>query len=137
MKLETMVFSLALTASAASSVMAEEFRGAARTRINPVTDAIFEVVARSSSRGADFWCGASDYARRALGREWSDQVYVAREMGPSVTTNRRSAVHFTVDPDAAGVTPLSSSLRVNRFSVGDSMSIQQANTHCINRSDRF
>lgn len=134
---KALVFLIVVAASAASSAIAEEFRGAARTRINPVTDGIFEVVASSSSRGADFWCGASDYARRVLKRDWTDRVYVARELGPSVTTNRRSAVHFTVDPDATGITRRSSSLRLNRFTVGDSMSIQQANAQCNMRSGRF
>ena len=125
---------LAVTSSAAS---AQEFRGRLSTRVNPVNAAVFEVVARSSSRGSDFWCGAADYARRALGRGWSERVYVARSMGPSVTTNRRSAVHFTLDPGAAGITPGKSSLSINTFKVGDSMSIQQANTYCTVPPTRF
>ncbi|MEX0287376.1 MAG: hypothetical protein AB3N23_22440 [Paracoccaceae bacterium] len=111
-------------------VAADEFRGKRGTRVNPVNAAVFEVVARSSTRGPDFWCGAADYARRALGRGWTDRIYVARSMGPSVTTNRRSAVHFTLDPGAAGISPAKPSLSINAFRVGDSMSIQQANTHC-------
>lgn len=122
---------------AADAAAAKEFRGRQNTRVNPVNAAVFEVVARSSSRGADFWCGAADYARRVLGRGWSERVYVARSMGQSVTTNRRSAVQFTVDPGAAGITPGKSSLSINTFKVGDSMSIQQADTYCTIPPTRF
>ncbi len=129
---------LALSAALmAGAVAAQEFRGKHGTRINPVNAAVFEVVAKSSSRGADFWCGAADYARRSLGYGWKDRVYVARAMGPSVTTNRRSAVHFTMDPAAAGITPGGSSNSINRFTVGDSMSIQHANTYCTMPPTRF
>lgn len=121
---------LVLTLATGTQVLANEYRGPSGTRINPVSDSVFEVVARSSTRGPDFWCGASDYARRALGRGWTDRVYVAREMGPSVTTNRRSAVHFTVDPSVVGGGSTGGVRSVNRFVVGDSMSIQQANRYC-------
>lgn len=106
------------------------FSGKRSTRIAPVNKAVFEVVARGSGTGYDYWCGASDYARRALGAEWSATIYIARGRGTSVTTGRRSAVQFTLDPDAAGITPVPPSLSLNALKVGDNMSVQQANTYC-------
>ncbi len=99
-------------------------------RVNPVNDAVFEAVPRGSTTGAVFWCAASEYARRALKAGWQDEIYVASPMGPSVTTNRRSAVQFTMDPQAAGITPIQSTHSLNRFNVGDHMSVQQANRFC-------
>lgn len=126
-----------LSCATALPVVADEFRGTRGTRVNPVDGTVFEVVAKSSTRGPDFWCGASEYARRVLGRGWSEQIYVAREMGPSVTTNRRSAVHFSMDPSVAGGAQPGFVRSVNRFRVGDSMSIQQANSYCAMMPIRF
>lgn len=117
--------------------LAGEFRGTRGTRVNAIDSSVFEVVAKSSSRGPDFWCGASEYARRVLGRGWSEHVFVAREMGPSVTTDRRSAVHFTLDANRVGGAQQGGVRSVNRFRVGDSMSIQQANTYCSTPPMRF
>lgn len=99
-------------------------------RVNPVNSAVFEAVPRSSGYGAIYWCAASEYARRALKASWQTQVYVARGEGPSETTNRRSAVQFTIDPTAAGIAPGTSGGSLNSFNVGDHMSITQANGFC-------
>jgi len=129
LKVKALIFGVAFTAISACNIETVDVRYAAQTRINPVTDEVFEVVT-ISSRGTDFWCGASDYARRVLGGSWADRLYVARGMGPSVTTNRRSAVHFTLNPNAVGTTSGTSNLSINSFSVGDSMSVQRANMFC-------
>lgn len=121
----------------ATPAAAQGYRSPRGVRVNQVSNILFEAIG-SSSQGSDFWCAASDYARRYLGAGWSQQIYVARGMGPSVTTNRRSAVHFTLDPGAAGVTPLDrKSLSANRFTPGDSMSVQVANTYCRSFPTRF
>lgn len=99
-------------------------------RVNPVNSAIFEVVPRGSGRTNDIWCGASEYARRALGAGWKTRVYVARGRDVSVTTGRRSSVQFTIDPRAAGITPIEGGFFRTGFAVGDSMSVSQANGMC-------
>lgn len=110
---------------------AAAFNGKGGTQVAPVNNAVFEVVLRGNSRNAGaYWCGASDYARRALKAPWSAKVYVARSWGPSVTTGRKSAIQFTLDPAAAGIQPRSPSLSLNKMPVGDNMSIQQANMQC-------
>ena len=113
------------------------FSGRNGTRVAPVSNAVFEVVARGSGTGYDYWCGAADYARRALGAGWSDTIYIARGRGQSVTTGRRSAVQFTLDPGAAGITPIAPSLSLNALKVGDNMSVTQANNFCNMGPRRF
>lgn len=109
---------------------AAAFTGRNGTRVAPVNDAVYEVVLRRSSDGAGYWCGAADYARRVLKTGWSTTIYIARGRGPSVTTDRRYAVHFTIDPTAAGITPIAPSLSLNALNTGDNMSLQNANTYC-------
>jgi len=113
------------------------FSGKRGTRVAPVNKAVFEVVARGSGSGYDYWCGAADYARRALGAGWQDTIYIARGRGQSVTTGRRSSVQFTLDPAAAGITPTGPSLSLNSLKVGDNMSVTQANQYCNMGPERF
>jgi hypothetical protein len=116
---------------------ATHFTGQRGARVAPVNKAVFEVVVRNTGAGPDYWCGASEYARRVLGAGWKTEVYIARGRGPSVTTNRRSAVQFTIDPGAAGVTPIPPQLSLNSLKVGDHMSVQKGNSYCNMSLDRF
>ena len=129
---------LALMLMALAPDLAHAFSGRRGTTVNPVNSAVFEVVPRSSGNGEVFWCGAADYARRVLGAGWQDRIYIARGRGESVTTGRRSAVQFTLDPAAAGITPAEQqSLSLNSLRVGESMSVQQANNYCNMPPSRF
>lgn len=116
---------------------ADAFNGKFGVRVAQVNDAVFEVVPRSSGSGPVFWCGAADYARQVLGAGWKTTIYIARGRGQSVTTNRRSAVQFTLDPSTAGITPIEQSLSLNSLKVGDNMSVQQANQYCTMPPSRF
>ncbi len=99
-------------------------------RVNPVNSAVFEVVPKSGGGGQVFWCSAADYAQRQLRASWQARIYIARGRAPSVTTGRRSSVQFTLDPEAAGITPAPTSLSINALKVGESMSVQQAHHFC-------
>jgi len=99
-------------------------------RVLPLNSAVFEVVPRGSGRTNDIWCAAGDYAQRGVGAPWQARVYVVRGRGPSETTGRRTAVQFTLDPQAAGVTPLEGGVFKTGFTPGDSMSVSQANGYC-------
>ncbi|MDK3019467.1 hypothetical protein [Pseudodonghicola flavimaris] len=111
-------------------------------RAYPVDAAVFEVIPRTASGAGDYWCGASDYAQRVLGASWTDPLFVVRGRGPSATTGRKSAVQFTLDPVAAGLSgaaaaranaPLNDRFPIiltNRLSPGDHMSVQQARSYC-------
>ncbi|MCV2891025.1 hypothetical protein [Ruegeria aquimaris] len=101
-------------------------------RVLPVNDAVFEVIPRGKQRVGDFWCAASEYARRALGAGWNDRIYLVRGRGPSVTTGRKTAVQFSLTPEAVGVTPLENELTTIRtgLKVGDNMTVNQGNSYC-------
>jgi hypothetical protein len=122
--------------AALSPIPAEAFAGRNGTSVNPINDDVFEVITRTAGSTSDYWCGASEYARRELGAGWQDRLYVVQGRGPSVTTNRRTAVQFTLSPDAAGVVPLTSTFRLSQLQVGDNMSIQMANQQCAQRPVR-
>jgi len=106
-------------------------------KVNPAGGAVFEVIGRSRTRGEGYWCAAADFARRKLKSGWHDQVYIARTLGQSTTSKRVSAVHFTVDPAAAGVALIKPSHSLNSYKVGDHMSVQIANNYCNAGIDAF
>ncbi|SFT67305.1 hypothetical protein [Sedimentitalea nanhaiensis] len=126
------IYGMVLVAGLAAiqPVLAQAFTSRSGVRVNPVNAAVFEVVPRSGGGGDLYWCGAADYAQRALKASWQARVYVARAMGPSETMNKRSAVQFTLDPQAAGITPTESSLSINSMKVGESMTVQQGFYYC-------
>ena len=116
--------------------VADAFTSMRGAKVNPVNAAVFEVVPRSGGSGLDYWCGAGDYAQRALRAAWTAPIYIARGLGTSVTTGRRSAVQFTLDPVAAGVTPIASGISINALRVGESMTVRQAFNYCEKKPTR-
>lgn len=113
-------------------ISAAAFTARIGTQVAPVSGSIFEVVPSGvgSGGGSAFWCGASDYARQTLGADWKTKIYIARGLGPSVTTGRRSAVQFTLDPAAAGITLTTPYKSRNSLKSGESMSVQRGHHLC-------
>lgn len=133
---------LALAALSAAAFLLPDLAGAVSTARNtrtlPANGGVFEVTARSAAGAEVYWCGASDYARRVLGADWSAEIYVVRGRGPSVTTGRKTAVQFSLDPVPAGPGD-SGALAVlddmpfkllNRIRPGDHMSVELARIYC-------
>lgn len=137
MKSVTIAVLIAGIAGLATMAEASTFTARSGARVNPVNAAVFEVIPRGRSSGQAYWCAAGDYAQRALRAPWTATVYIARGMGQSVTTGRRSAVQFTLDPGAAGITPAASSLSLNSLKPGENMSVQQAYSYCNVPPSRF
>lgn len=113
------------------------FAGRFGTRVNPVNPSVFEVIARTAGSGPDYWCGAGEYAERALGAGWDQPIYIVRGRGPSETTGRRSAVQFSLDPAAVGDPARGGVFMLNALRPGDSMSVQQAMSYCVRPPVRF
>ncbi|TDE40966.1 hypothetical protein [Antarcticimicrobium sediminis] len=111
-------------------IPAEAFNARRNMHVNPVDAAVFEVIAPSAAPADDYWCGAADYAQRALGMPWIARIYIARGRGPSVTTQRRTAVQFTVQPEVAGVQPLDPVFMLNMMKPGDNMTVAHALSFC-------
>ncbi|MBL4769023.1 MAG: hypothetical protein JKY94_15150 [Rhodobacteraceae bacterium] len=99
-------------------------------RVNPVNSVVFEVNDWRGARAPAYWCAAANYAKRELKAGWKVKLFIVRTMGPSTTSDRGSAVHYTIDPGAAGVTAAGPSSSMEQFLVGDNMTLQQANTYC-------
>ncbi|PSL20016.1 hypothetical protein [Shimia abyssi] len=88
-------FVLVSVGSAASG----DFHTRTGVRVYPVNEQIFEVAALpGETQIEDFWCGAGDYAKRVLGAEDRDKVYVVSEAGPGVVADSRSTVQFSLSP---------------------------------------
>lgn len=102
--------------------------------VTPVSDSVFEVVGRVGTSAADFWCGAGDYALRFLDARPGQRIYVVREMGPSVTSNRRSAVHFSLSPPEGADTRTGLILSVKRQ--GENIPAAMAQNYCLNHKVR-
>ncbi len=80
-------------------------------KVAAVNADVFEVAARPGQRQSDFWCGAGDYARRALGAADTALVYVVGGTGPGVMSESRDAAQFSLKPlsQVSGATGRSSS----------------------------
>lgn len=98
-------------------------------RTEPINSTDFEVIPRSRQDVDGYWCAAADFARRELGAGWQQPIYVLRGYGPSVTTGRRTAVQFSLNPPPGGV-PQQNSFITSGFQPGYSMSVQGANARC-------
>lgn len=122
---------LGLSIGVLMPLSAQAFTTSRGVRVNPVDSVIFEVIPKSSGEFGDFWCGASEYARRSKGASWSDLIYVVQGRSTSVTTGRRTAVQFTLSSANVGPAP-QGWLRLG-IKAGDRMSVQQANVHCHQR----
>ena len=96
-------------------------------RVNPVGNGVFEAIGNSSIPEGHFWCAASEYARLRLNAGWTDKIYLVRGLGPSVTTNRRSAVHFSLSLTGEPADKVS---LFQRLEVGSSRSVRQGKNEC-------
>ncbi|WP_372574391.1 hypothetical protein [Ruegeria jejuensis] len=99
------------------------------TRVYQVDPNIFEVVPFALAPTDEYWCGAAQYARKRLGADWQAQIYVASERVRSAAAGGRTAVQFTLNPEAVGITPVDLKIRIGQ-TIGDHMSVNLADTKC-------
>ncbi|MVO16241.1 hypothetical protein [Parasedimentitalea huanghaiensis] len=127
--------SLALVAAIAVALptAALAFRAINTLDVNRVDANIFEVIGRPAAIKDDYWCGAGDYLRRELQLPWNTKIYVVSGIGRSVTTGARSAVQFTLNPDALGIEPYEKSWVSDVLTVGYGRSVTAAFHHCDRR----
>lgn len=127
-KLSITVLTLGLLSLAGAEASA--FTAREGSRVNPVSERVFEVVPKAGGLGRNFWCAAGDYAQRALKSSWQAHVYVSRARGNSETTHRRSAVQFTLDPALAGSPEKGAYRSVNALERSDNMRVRDAFNLC-------
>ena len=100
-----------------------------QTPVYPITDTTFEVGLRPGQPFRAFWCSAADYARRELGADWNDRIYVLRGLGNGRISGAPDAVEFSLDPVDQAAQP-SLRLSSNAFTVGQSRTVNSANGDC-------
>ena len=107
---------------------AQAYRALNWLQVNPVREGVFEVVGQPGSGPAQYWCAAGDFARQVLGVAANQRIYIARGRGPSETTNRRSAVQFSLTPPPGADTTPGLSLSVTR--PGENLRAAAARFYC-------
>lgn len=105
-------------------------------RVFPLEGGRFEVAPPVGSGGGEYWCAASDYARRYLGAGWQTQIFAASEKGLGEASGRKSTVVFTLTPDGPG-TPQGTFRGINKFKVGDSMTVSEGDSECNSTFNGF
>lgn len=98
--------------------------------VNQVNDVVYEAVSEGAHGGAAFWCAASDFALVHLKAKGNAEIYVVTLPGPSVTTDRKSAAQFTLDPAAAGIKPAELPNDLNELAIGGHMKVGVAHNFC-------
>lgn len=100
--------------------------------VYPVSETVFEVVGRVGSSAADYWCGAGDYVRNAMGYEAARRIYIWRAIGPSESKPGKKAVQFALaPPEGANTTP---GLSLSTKAVGDNLMASAAFQYCLGDS---
>ena len=123
-----MRLSMICLALAAMPVAANAFIAENRHHVNPLPGGAFEVIGEPGSGGAAYWCAAGDYATRVLGAGGTQRIYISRGRGRPETSNRRSAVQFSMTPPAGADTSRSLTLQVDR--AGDNLGVAFARRYC-------
>lgn len=108
---------------------AQAYTATNRLKVAPISDSVFEVVARGGTGARDFWCAAGDYALKQGARS-NARIYLAGGRQPSVSEPGRTATRFTLSPDAAGITPIAPQLVLTVDVVGDNISVASAREYC-------
>ncbi|WP_229864296.1 hypothetical protein [Seohaeicola zhoushanensis] len=124
---------------AAALALAPAWAGAWRAtnwhEVLPVSNGVYEVVARVGSGPADYWCGAGEYFSSQLGVPATQRIYVWRGIGPSVNRPGRKAVQFSLTPPPGA--DLRQRLTLDVKEPGDSINAAMAKQYCYNRDNDF
>ena len=108
------------------------FQGKRGTTVNAINDTAFEVIARTAGSAQDYWCGAADFALTQLRASWSAEIRIIRGRGPSETSNRRSAVQFTlISNEGLARSGNRSALQFGSLQVGDTLRVRSAYQFCV------
>ncbi|CUJ91326.1 hypothetical protein RUE5091_01084 [Ruegeria denitrificans] len=126
------VMTYAVFAALVASTPVSAFNGRLGYQSVALSNTVFEVIPRGRTDVDGYWCAASDFARRTLGADWKQRIYVKRGYGPSEATGRRTAVQFSLTAPE-GAPQQSSGIITVGFQPGFSMSVSAANGRCNTR----
>ncbi|KIC07798.1 hypothetical protein RA19_21975 [Leisingera sp. ANG-M1] len=127
-----------LALAVALPVPASAWRAINRHEVLPVSEGVWEVVARVGTGAQDYWCGIGDFAIRQLRAPVNQRIYVWRGVGPSVNRPGKKAVQFAFGAPPGADT--SSRISLNVREPGDNLRVTSAQTYCYDRlpgRDRF
>ncbi|WP_420005617.1 hypothetical protein [Arenibacterium sp. LLYu02] len=108
---------------------ADFFSARTKARIYALDGKTFEVVPPIGAEAPSYWCAASEFARRELGADWSQMLYVKTGRAPSVVTGRIEAITFTLN-EVPRDTPQPLIRRSFTYKPGDSASVSVADASC-------
>lgn len=121
---------LAALAATMLPLGAHAFTAKNRLTVSQIDAAVFEVVGRPGSGAREIWCAAGDYAR-SQNVPSNTRIYLESGRQPAVSRPGRTAVRFTLSPEAAGVTPIPPQLVLNVDVPGDNLSVAAATEYCL------
>lgn len=104
------------------------FKASNWLKVNPVSGTVFEVVGLTGSGPGDYWCAAAEYVMRTQTNSATQRIYVVRGLGQSETTDRKSAVQFSISEPVDVDTRPGLSLSVER--VGENLNSASARSYC-------
>lgn len=129
-KLSGHLMTIALAATVMWPAQAEAWRAWNFLRVNPETQAEFEVIRRGGAGAADLWCAAGDYAMRVLRVPATTRIYLVEGPHTARTERNRIAVSFSlVAPDG---TDTSRRFVLRSDAIGDNLSATFAQQYCYN-----
>lgn len=105
-------------------------------RVNPVSADTFEVYVRPGNEINQFWCGAGEYASRALGAPQNARVYVVGGAGQGFTVDSPNTMQFSLLPPGQAT---GASARPAKWGpdIGEEEFVGDARARCWLRGDRF
>lgn len=112
-------------------VAAQAWRAMNGTEVNPVSKGVFEVIPHGRSGAQQFWCGAGDYARSALGVGPTQRIYIWRAIGPSETRPGAKSVQFALSP-RPGTEDYQPGYSLSVKNEGDNLDAAMAQRYCFN-----
>jgi hypothetical protein len=109
------------------------FRSINGQDVNPMANGVFEVVGKPGAGPREYWCSAGHYARAMLRAAANQRIYITRGLGQSETTNRRSAVQFSLTKPPGDY---QSGYSLSIKNVGENLTAAAASNYCAG-SRRF
>lgn len=120
---------LACALALALPASAHAFLADKNLRVAQISGAKFEVVSSGGTSNKAYWCAAAQFAR-SLGTPSNGRIYLVEGPGPSASIPNRTAVQFTTQPQAAGVTPIAPQGVLSVKVPGDNLSVASAQQYC-------
>ncbi len=108
---------------------ADYYSARTQARLYALDGKSFEVVPPLGAPAAAYWCAASEFARREMGADWSQEIYVQKGRAPSTVSGRIETVTFTLN-ETPRAEPFGLIRRAYGFKPGDNFSVSSAEGFC-------